>query len=405
MLSDLVVLAFSNVRHRGVRSWLTMLGIFIGIAAVVSLISLAQGLQEAVTGQFASIGPDRLVITNVGTGFGPPGSTAIRSLGEHDLELVASVPNVESAIPRLIRVGEVEYNDVADYEYLVSLPKKQEDIDAVYETFTIGVAEGRFIEDSDRGKILLGDDFADSDDFDKPIRVGTTLTIQDRPFEVIGFLDKAGSFQINSAIFMSEEDMRDILDLDDEIDLIAVKVSDKDRVTETAESIERALRKDRKQDLGEEDFSVETPIQALQGVNTVLIVINAIVTGIAAISLLVGGIGITNTMYTSVLERTREIGIMKAIGARNRDILTIFLIESGLLGLVGGIVGATVGLGLAFAASTIAGQALGGIELTVGFSPLLVIGAVVFSCTIGLISGALPALQASRLNTVKALRS
>ena len=405
MFRDIVALAFSNVKHRGVRSWLTMLGIFIGIAAVVSLISLAQGLQEAVTGQFSSIGPDRLVVSNAGTGFGPPGSTAVRALTEHDLEIIEPVPNVKQAVARLIRVVEVSYNEVSEYEYIASIPLEQEDVDAIYETLNVGVSEGRLLKSSDRGKVLLGNDFREGDDFDKKLRLGTTIDVQGTPFEIVGFLEKGSSFQVNSVILMSEDDLRDILALDDEIDMIMIIVSDRNHVESAATAIERAIRKDRNLDLGEEDFSVETPVQALEGVNTILTIINAIVTGIAGISLVVGGIGITNTMYTSILERTKEIGIMKAIGARNRDILSIFLIESGLLGLVGGVIGALGGLGLAFFVSFAAGSALGGLDFGVTFSPLLIGGAILFSSVIGIGAGVLPAIQASRLNIVEAMRS
>jgi len=129
-----------------------------------------------------------------------------------------------------------------------------------------------------------------------------------------------------------------------------------------------------------------------------------VLVGIAAISLLVGGVGIMNTMYTSVLERTKEIGTMKAIGAKNSDILTLFLIESGLLGAIGGIVGAAAGLGLAYSAANGANSFFGERLFAIQFSPFLFFGAISFSFFVGILSGVLPAYQASRLNPVEALR-
>ena len=164
------------------------------------------------------------------------------------------------------------------------------------------------------------------------------------------------------------------------------------------------MRKDRNQDIGEEDFEVQTPIQSLATVNTILNVINIVVIGIALISLLVGGIGIANTMFTSVLERTKEIGIMKAIGAKNSNILSVFMIEAGVLGLVGGIVGAIIGLGLAFAVSKIANAALGSVILSVTPSMPLIFSSIAFALLIGIASGLFPAYQASKLNPVEALR-
>ena len=149
---------------------------------------------------------------------------------------------------------------------------------------------------------------------------------------------------------------------------------------------------------------MQTPLQAIGTVNTILNIINLIVVGIAVISLLVGGIGIANTMYTSVLERTREIGTMKAVGAKNKDILLIFLIESGLLGLVGGIVGALIGLGLGFIVSGAANSYFGEEIIRVNLSLPLIFGAIIFSFLMGIFAGVVPALQASKLKPVEALR-
>jgi putative ABC transport system permease protein len=405
MISDYFSLALKNLRKRGIRSWLTMLGIFIGIAAVVSLITLGSGLQSAITGQFASLSVDTLTISNRGTGFGPPGSTAIVKLNEDDMELIERVSGVKIVVPRLIRVVSVEFNGVRDFRYIGSLSEDKEKLNFIYTSLGLETESGRLLETNDLGKIVVGNDFTDDNLFDKEVRIGSKLKVDGKDFEVIGILEKASTFQINSVIMMLESDMEGLLDIDDEIDLIVAQVEDKDEIQKVASDIERAFLRDRNLKVGEEDFSVETPLQAVEGVNNILVIINLIVVGIAGISLLVGGIGIMNTMYTSVLERTREIGIMKAVGARNQDVLAIFLIESGLLGLVGGVVGAAIGLGFAFLVQGVAGSALGGIDLGVKISYPLLIGAISFSFLIGVFSGVLPAMQASRLNVVDALRS
>jgi putative ABC transport system permease protein len=202
-----------------------------------------------------------------------------------------------------------------------------------------------------------------------------------------------------------ESDLKEALDIGDEQDIIVAKVSSGYDIESVAEAIKEKMRKDRKLKEGEEDFSVQTPVSAVQGVNNILNIVNLIIAGIAAISLIVGGIGIANTMYTSVLERTKEIGIMKAIGAKNSDILLIFLFEAGMLGMAGGIIGVLIGLGLSFGMSTAANSALGTTLLKVTFSPMLIIGALTFSLTIGIISGVMPAIRASKLKPVDALRS
>ncbi len=403
MLFDYLILAVKNLKNRGLRSWLTMLGIFIGIAAVVSLISLGNSLQQAITGQFATLDADKLVIQNSGTGFGPPGSTVVKKLNKQDLELIENVNGVELAISRLIRIVKVEFNKMSQFRFIASIPEEKEQIKVIYEALNVGLEDGRLLTETDKGRIVLGNDFID-ETFGKKIRIGDSMKIQDRNFEVVGILKKASTFQINSVILMLESDLKDVLNIEDGIDLIVAQVSNQDNIEEIAERIEFQLRKDRNLKVGEEDFSVETPLQSIETINTVLNIIQLVIAGIAAISLLVGGIGIANTMFTSVLERTKEIGVMKAIGARNRDILSIFIIEAGLLGVVGGIVGIIIGLSLAFFVSGVAGAALGDIDLSVQISFPLILFAMVFSLLIGIVSGIIPAMQASKLNPIEALR-
>jgi putative ABC transport system permease protein len=244
-----------------------------------------------------------------------------------------------------------------------------------------------------------------SDDFGKPLRVGKKVIIQGEEFEVIGFLKKASTFTLNGIIIMPDEDLRDILDIGDEFDILVVQVKDMDKLSGVKDILEKKIRRDRDLDEGEDDFSIQTPQQGIQTINTILDTINLVIAGIAAISLLVGGIGITNTMYTSVVERIREIGIMKSVGARNSDILTLFLAESALLGLVGGIIGVIIGLALAYAAASGISAAFGGLDFSISLNAPFLIFAALFSVFVGMISGVFPALQASKLNPVDALRS
>ncbi len=301
----------------------------------------------------------------------------------------------------------IEYNKALTFGFLVDVPEDKEKLDLVYETAGIVTGSGRLLDSGDTGKVLLGHDYVTTrmeDFFGREIEVGRKINIQGKDFEIVGILEQASSFQVNSAILMLNKDMKDLLDIGDEADLLIVQVNDKNKAQEISDEIARRLRADRHEKLGEEDFIIQTPLQAISGINNILNIINLVVAGIAAISLVIGGIGIANTMYTGVLERTKEIGTMKAIGAKNRDILLIFLIESGMLGLIGGIIGAILGISLAFGVASIASLALGEnlIKLTISW-PLL-FGAVGFAFVIGLISGFLPALQGSRLKPVEALR-
>ena len=405
MIKDYFLLSFGNLKQRGLRSWLTIIGIFIGIAAVVSLISLGNGLQEAITGQLGSLSIDILTVQNKGSGFGPPGSTVVEKLNDHDLDVIKNVKGVDQVISRLIRVGSLEYNDISGFGFAASIPEDKEARDFIYENFDLEAEVGRLLDSGDKGKILLGNNFLETDDFEKKLRIGKKVKINGKTLEIVGILKQSSNIQANSIVLIMDKEMRDIFDAEKEHDVIVVQVKDKDKIEGVAKDIERKLRNDRNEKIGEESFSVESPIQILNTVNLILNIINLIIVGIASISLLVGGIGIANTMYTSVIERTKEIGVMKAIGAKNKDIMIIFLIESGLLGLVGGIVGAAIGLLGAVGVATLANNALSGDLFSVSISYPLLIGSVGFSFFVGILSGILPAIQSSKLNIVDALRS
>ena len=382
-----------------------MIGIFIGIASVVALITLGQGLQTAITGQLGAMDVDSLTVQNAGTGFGPPGSSVVNKLTDHDLKLIERVKGVKYVTPVLLRMVQVRYNNRVSFEMMRGAPEEPEFYEQFYEAQSMEAIEGRLLKKGDVGRVLLGNSFSKKTKFDKAISAGKTIEINGKEFEVIGILESSGSLMMNDAVITFHPEVKDLLDLDDEIDIIGIKTEDSKISEETAERIKKALRKDRDLKEGEEDFSVQTPSQVLGAVTDILTAVNVVVIGIAMISLIVGGIGIANTMYTSVLERRKEIGTMKAIGARNSNVLMIFLIESGLLGLVGGIIGALVGIGISFGVAFGANTAFGSEIIKLNISFALVISVVTFSFLIGILSGAVPSYQASKLKPIEALRS
>ena len=269
----LIVLASKNIRNRGVRSWLTMIGIFIGIAAVVSLISMGQGLQNAVTGQFAALDPDKLVFTNTETGFGPPGSTAVSRLNRHDRDLIEKVNGVDIVVERLVRAVSFEYNDITDFSYVTNIPEDKDAIEVMYDAINLEIEKGRLLDENDRGKVVLGNDFT-GDDYGKEIKLGKKVIIQGKEFEVVGILKKAGTFTLNGVIIMPEKDLREILSIGDEYDLLIIQVKDRDDIGRVKETLERKIMDDRNLKEGEEDFSIQTPAQSIDTVNTVLDSIN-----------------------------------------------------------------------------------------------------------------------------------
>jgi putative ABC transport system permease protein len=198
--------------------------------------------------------------------------------------------------------------------------------------------------------------------------------------------------------------MREIYNTGVEETQILVETESNAEPEKVAEKIKQVLRKERSEKEGEETFSVQTSEQLLESFSNIFAVVQGVLVGIAAISLIVGGIGIMNTMYTSVLERTKEIGTMKAVGAKNSDVLLIFLFESGLLGMIGGTIGVLIGVGLGKGVEYIAQVALNTNLLRADFSIFLIGGALLFSFLIGALSGIFPAIQAAKLRPADALR-
>ncbi|MBI4143293.1 ABC transporter permease [Candidatus Woesearchaeota archaeon] len=405
MLKDYAVFSLKNLGSRRLRSWLTMIGIFIGIAAVVSLIGLGEGLRIAITSQFGFLGPDVLGVQASGIAFaGPPGSAVANPLSDELVDKVGKVNGVEAAFARYLDSATLEFNDIQKITIVISIPEG-ENRKAIETMVNLRTEEGRLLKDGDTRKIVVGNNFKEDDEFGKEVKIGDRVLIKGISFEVVGILEKKGSFIFDNNVFMNENSMVGILGTKkEEVDVIAVKVKDQKNIDNVKANIEELLRKERRVEKGEEDFQVESPQQTLEALNSTLFAVQLFVYIIAAISLAVGGIGIMNTMYTSVLERTKEIGIMKSIGARNSAIFTIFFIESGLLGTVGGLIGIIFGMGFAYGASFLGRLFLGSNLIQASIDPLLIAGALLFSFVLGTLFGVLPAYQASKLNPVDSLR-
>ncbi|MDP7322709.1 MAG: ABC transporter permease, partial [Candidatus Woesearchaeota archaeon] len=266
--------------------------------------------------------------------------------------------------------------------------------------------KGRLLRDGDSKKTILGNNLGEADaGFEKQIVLGSKMLIEDEEFEVIGILKKKGNFLVDNIAITEEDDLRKILDIPDEdYDVIALQVHPNADIKAVQEDIEKLMRKERDVKKGEEDFTVQTPQAVLAQVNSTLFAVQLFVYIIAAISIIVGGIGIMNTMFTSVLERTKEIGIMKSIGARNSTIFSLFFIESGLIGSIGGIMGAVIGISMATGLAFIGRILLGSELIRTEISLWLVLGSILGSFLLGSIFGVIPAIRASRLNPVDALR-
>ena len=404
MIKDYFTISFRNLRNRGIRSWLTLLGIFIGVTAVVALISLGAGLKLAVSSQF-DIASTEIITVQAGgiSGYGPPGSNIVNPLTIEDVEQIEKLSSVKKSVRRNMASGKLEYNDKLIFGSAMSVPSG-DNRDFVYEQLDIETITGRLLKDADVKKVFLGYNFyVDKVGLDKEVIPGKRVLINDEQFEVIGILEKKGSFIFDNMVYMNEKDLENLFGYGDNVDIIVVQPKDKNELDKTKEDIEKLLRKTRDVKIDEEDFEVSTPEAMLATVNNILSGVQIFIALIAGISIFIGALGIVNTMTTSVLERKKEIGIMKAIGARNSQIFFQFFVESGLLGLIGGIIGVIFGVLIGILGTITLNNFLG-TELKPVIDYLLIFYALLGSFLIGAIAGIVPAMNAAKQNPVEALR-
>jgi len=410
MIKDYLKLSFVNLSQRKIRSWLTMIGIFIGIAAVIALMGLGQGLRAGILSQFDFLGTDMLSVQASGLSFGPPGTGVVEPLSEDLASKIKRINGVEASFNRYIESATIYFNDRYTNGYVASTPMG-EDRDDFEIMLNLVAEEGRLLKDIDNKKIMVGNRFKQKDVigeenvFKKGVEVGDRIKINDKSFEVVGVLEKKGNFIVDGSIIMNEDELLDLFGDEDSTDIIAIKVRNEKEIDKVKEDVEKLLRKERDVKEGEENFQVTSAKAILDTLDSTLAAVNIFIGIIAGISLLVGGIGIMNTMYTSVLERRKEIGIMKAIGAKNSTIFTLFFIESGFLGMVGGLIGIILGLILAYGFAFLGRLFLGVKLIQASVSLGLILGALLFSFVLGTLFGVLPALQASKLQPVDSLKS
>jgi putative ABC transport system permease protein len=402
MLTDFLKLSLLNLKNRKLRSWLTMLGIFIGIAAVVALISLGQGLQNAIDAQFQQLGHDKItVMGKVGQITSPMASLiSSKPLTDRDLNAVRRVNGIEEVTGWLMKSASMEYKKETRGIFIEGIdPETIGMFSGAY-----AIEKGRDLKKDDKTEVVIGHRLASSD-FGRRINVGNKILLDGNEFEVVGIMKKMGTSE-DSVAYLHINAMREYMNEPEKYSMLFAQVKNIDEIERIKEDVESELKKLRGEARKEEpvSFVVQTSEQLMQAFGNIFGIVQAVLIGIAAISLFVGGVGTMNTMYTAVLERTKEIGIMKAIGARNSDILLLFLIESSLLGLVGGGIGVFLGLAMGKGAEFVAANLLGTSLLKAAVTPELVLGALLFSLVVGALSGTLPALQASRMNPVDSLR-
>lgn len=393
MIQEYILIISKNIYSRKLRAFLTVLGVIIGVMIIILLFSLGTAMQNGVEEQFGKLGIKSIRVIPGGL-YGPPsGSMGLTNDVKDKIEAARGVDYVQPVLNDYTSVGfnnEIKYISIISYD--TSLGEK-----AFLDTDT-KIETGRYFTSSDKDSIIVGASVAEKV-FKKKITIKETVTVGNRKFKVVGITKKAGT-EADNRIYMPLDTARELFNKKDITNIFLVQIKQGYDIEQVAESIRIELMKKYKD---KDAFQVFTPEQLLKQIKSILGVVQIVLVAIASISLIVGSIGIMNSMFTSVLERTRDIGLMRAVGATKRDILILFLMESGVIGLIGGFIGIIIGISIAFLVNFIV--KLAGVELlSVQVGWQLILFSLFFSMLIGIISGLIPAIRAASLQPVEALR-
>ncbi len=397
--------ALESLASNKLRSSLTILGIVIGVAAVIAMVSIGRGAEATITDSIQGIGTN-IVFVFRGGGEDVRNPKPI-TLG--DAEAIGDpfqAPSVVAVAPILTGDAKITVGGESTTTVIYGVTS------AYDEVRNYGVTEGEFINEShmlgQASVVLLGPETADTLFGRTEGLVGETVRIEGQPFRVIGILESKGG-----SGFSNEDDVA-IIPLTtaqvrlirrstrDRVDMLMVQAASAEAVPQASQEIGDILRTRHRTAIGADDFTILTQQDFLNTASTITNVLTIFLGGIAAISLLVGGIGIMNIMLVSVTERTREIGLRKAVGAHKADILVQFLAESSVLSLIGGLIGIALGWAIGAVVGQIAAASDTPITPRIGLDIVLL--ATLFSTAVGLFFGLYPANRAANLEPVEALR-
>ncbi|MDO8594100.1 MAG: ABC transporter permease [bacterium] len=401
--SDLLHETYAALSANKVRTGLTMLGIIIGIASVISMVSIGEGAKRSIEGSIQGLGSNLLTIVpgvvQPGRGIVSSGRGSAQTLKNSDaeaLQTISGIAVISPEVSRRFQITSPSTGNNTNSTVMGATPQYAEARNLV-------VSNGSFISASNLrglGRVAVIGPTAAADLFGGEDPVGQSIRINRINFTVIGTLIKKGSagfFNPDDAVFIPLTTMQKFLSGDEYLSTIAVSVSDKDAMPVVQQQIIELLAARHRVDIASPDFSVISQADILGTLTAVTTTFTLFLASIASISLLVGGIGIMNMMLTTVTERTREIGLRKAIGAKRRDISLQFLVEAVMLTFTGGFIGIVLGWLVAFGVTK-----LGIVQTSVSLSSVLLAFSV--SGAIGIIFGYYPARRASNLSPIEALR-
>lgn len=393
-----------NIKHRKRRSLLTIFSIFLGITTIFIFVSFGWGLYDYI-GELSSSGStDKIIVQAKGTA--APGLDNSFQLTDDDLEAVEDANGVIEVTGVYFKIAEAEKRSERLYTFLLAF---NPDKPLIMDVFNVDVEEGRMLMKGDGGKVLLGYNYMIDDKiFSKGLNVNDKIDIEGKSMRVVGFMEEIGNPQDDSQIYITNDYIDELYPENvttgrtNSYGWIVARV-ETENIEQVIKNVEKKLRDERNQEEGKEDFFVQSFVDLIESYSSALNIVIGFVVLIALISVVVSAVNTANTMITSVIERTKEIGVLKSIGARNSEIFKIFLFESGFLGFVAGVVGVILGFILTFLGAEILAQ-LGYSFLKPHYSVWIFVGGILFATLTGAISGVIPAVSAMKTNPVDALR-
>ncbi|MEA2092601.1 MAG: ABC transporter permease [Patescibacteria group bacterium] len=395
-------IALRNLKSRSMRSWLTVLGIVIGIFLVVSLLSLSEGLKDSVMRELKMMGGNILIVY-------PGDSSDIVTtmmggveLDDKEIEAIKRADGVDIVLEMPFAGSVVRHFQETKRAFIYGIDLN-DGLSLLRDNMGWEMTSGEFPR-SGRREVMVGN-LVPKDLFPEMI-VGDSINIKGKEFTVSGVLRSLGSKQDDLTIAIDLSDFRDITGKREGTPVAMVQLYEGYDAEIAAENIERELEQSmiRRRDEDSPSFSVMTSETVTSMVDNIMGTVQLAVIAFASIAILVGGIGIMNTMYTSVKERTKEIGILKAVGAKRSDITKIFLFEAGIIGIIGGVGGVVLGLLLAISVEIYFSQIHPVFYLEAHISIWLILFGLGFSFVIGCLSGFFPARQGAKMKPVDALR-
>ncbi|NYZ77183.1 ABC transporter permease [Candidatus Micrarchaeota archaeon] len=403
-LIDAFAYSVRSLRTSSLRSLLTIIGVVIGVVSLVVITSVSEGVQRDIMIQMEAFGPNMIIVVPISldegsvSSFSGAATAATGKLYERDAEAIAGIPGVNS-------VGRANYGRTSlvfrDKEVVAPIyAVDREYYDQYSDYFKIG--EGRIFNNGEHHVVVLGNDAANKMFGKRKVDAGNMLKINGIDYRVIGVLERIGtslSEQDDNSIFVPYDDGNELFGSQmakNEVFMLSIKADEGADVQEIKDAIETKLIAYHKVTPDEMDFSVITSDYIQETVGTVLTMLTAFLLAITLIASVVGALGVANTMFMAVLERTREIGVLKAVGATEHDITTLFIIESAIIGIIGGILGLLIAVAIL--------QVAGLFAVPFWLRLRIIALAFVFSSMIGIIAGFIPARQAARLDPVEALR-